>query len=101
MPSGAREQPLPQRGPPAVLTKAASRRSPRGCLPPGGVQHVYPEDHVAFYNPHYKIFMRLNSLGEFDCSNFVNQTSDGSVRLPQGWVWERFAVRPLDVSPAA
>jgi len=56
-----------------------------------GATHEYAEDSVALYNPHFKVFIRLNSSGEFDCSNHVNECG-GAVKLPVGWLWERFVV---------
>ena len=56
----------------------------------GAVKCAYPEPSVAFWNPLHKVFLRLNSAGELDCSNRVNPM-DGEVKLPAGWIWERFA----------
>jgi len=86
------------------VIKAVRRSAPgdAGCFLPvharktevqDGAQHVYAEDSVALYNRYYKVFLRLNSSGEFDCSNPVNECG-GAVRLPGGWLWERFAVSP-------
>ena len=63
-----------------------------------GSTHHHAEEAIAFYNPHYQVFMRFNPAGELDCSSRVTQKA-GKVTLPGGWSWERFAIKPYSAAP--
>jgi len=50
---------------------------------------------VAFWNPHSRVFIRVNELFEVDCSFECNMV-DGKVYIPEGWSWEVFHLHFLD-----
>merc|ERR1711920_229748 len=54
--------------------------------------HNYPEESVGFWNPLYRVFLRVNEQGAMDCSPIVNSIAQGTV-LPAGWDWERFTLQ--------
>jgi len=58
--------------------------------------HDYGEYTVSFWNPFYKVFLRVNEHGDFDCSPPMNPDEAGVPRVPKGWHWERFEVHAAD-----
>jgi hypothetical protein len=58
----------------------------------GHATHRYLHDSLAFWNPLYRVFIRVNELGVADCSSVCNPVG-GDVTIPAGWGWERFLVQ--------
>jgi len=58
--------------------------------------HNYQEESIGFWNPLHRVFLRVNELGEVDCSS---QWNSGSA-IPAGWEWERFSLQhaPRNIS---
>lgn len=61
------------------------------CSSAPGV-HDYQEDSICFWNPLHRVFLRVNELGEVDCSGQWNSGSTG-IAIPAGWEWERFSLQ--------
>merc|ERR1712146_395600 len=55
------------------------------------VTHNYPEESISFWNPLYRVFLRINEQGGMDCSPVINSTAKGTI-LPAGFGWERFTL---------
>lgn len=58
--------------------------------------HNYSEESVSFWNPLYRVFLRMNESGVVDCSPVCNPLAHGAT-LPAGWDWERFTLQPAGV----
>lgn len=58
--------------------------------------HNYQEESIGFWNPLHRVFLRVNELGEVDCSAQWNS----GLAIPAGWEWERFSLQhaPRDIS---
>lgn len=55
------------------------------------------EENITFWNPLYKVFLRLNEAGEMDCSPtraHPEAVLHGAEPIPSGWGWERFSLIP-------
>jgi len=59
---------------------------------------VYGSETVSFWSPLHQVFLRLNELGDFDCSPPLAAAPDGKIRLPGGWHWERFCLQRADAA---
>jgi len=99
---GSAVQPSPW----GVAAVKACTPGPEGCFFPvygksaetdtyeeNSVFHNYGEDSVAFWNPLYRVFLRLNDRFEFDCSAEILATGDSGIYLPSGFSWERFVLK--------
>jgi hypothetical protein len=58
-------------------------------VPGSACLHNYQEESIGFWNPLHRVFLRVNELGEVDCSS---QWNSGSA-IPAGWEWERFSLQ--------
>lgn len=56
--------------------------------------HNYAEECVSFWNPLYRVFLRMNESGIVDCSPVCNALARGTT-LPAGWDWERFTLQQV------
>jgi hypothetical protein len=63
--------------------------------------HEYGEHTVSFWNPFYKVFLRVNEHGDFDCSPPLNPDEAGFPHIPKGWHWERFEVHAADTKESS
>jgi len=59
------------------------------------ISFPFANKQFAFWNPHFRVFLRVNERGQIDTSSKCNPV-DGKVHLPEGWDWERFELSHND-----
>jgi len=65
------------------------------------ILQTYNAEALGFWNPLYRVFLRIDDNGAFDSSVVVNPIA-GEVRMPTGWYRERFELQLVgDNKPGA